>query len=478
MNKNIMNTKRFYSEYCPGGFLFTDAEKSIPYWKYINFAKKKLYISPETNVKFFGAEDIEIILLGRCFDLDTKQNEDNILKELCSRDNDSLKKIIEKISYLAGRYLFILSFKGITYFIPDSHCTYACYAHKKTQEFSSHVQLLKDYCSAVESETLKDIMRDPDYNSPGGKYHPAALTPLEGVYPLIANCYFQYEKGNIIHKRFYPTSNLKDKFAHITLDEKYNIFKTYLIESIVQQYEAGKSYISLTNGGDSRTVLAAARLAGLRFDTFTYAKSSSGSIEVSKDVVGASKLAVYVGEPHFIVTLPKLDYASEFYNLYKKSFSLFARFPTLAQAYYEQLPIGAKVFVSTISETGTIFYKDRKDTVISAENLAKKWTYTKVNKKQKIINIFDDYIKYTELYKNNIYDYDLYDIFYWEHRNSKWASYWYQECDLSHEAVLPFNARIINEVMLSLPEEMRESKYLLNRLIEDAGIPSNKEYFA
>ena len=95
-----------------------------------------------------------------------------------------------------------------------------------------------------------------------------------------------------------------------------------------------------------------------------------------------------------------------------------------------------------------------------------------------MLEAFDEYIDYTEFHLSKLYDFDFYDLYYWEHRNSKWANIWYQECDLSHKVILPFNCRLINELMLALSFEDRKSKYLLNRLIKDAGLSYLPDFYA
>ena len=63
-------------------------------------------------------------------------------------------------------------------------------------------------------------------------------------------------------------------------------------------------------------------------------------------------------------------------------------------------------------------------------------------------------------------DRDWHDMFYWEHRNSKWASLWYSEVDMTGFAIVPYNDRKLIEMMLSLPLEHRLSRTLQTHMIK------------
>lgn len=477
MNNNILNHPKEYAEYCSNGFLLS-TESYLMSWDYIKFVDYFFYHSPRTVYNFKHGAGGSILIVGKAYDLIDKKKTDDVLITLSRKLEKSLGEAINYLSYLAGRFLIIVVKNNKTYIFPDSHCTYACYwSSEKKGVFSSHLQIFKDNLGCSENEILSQIMTHPDYIEPGGKYFPASLTPLKTVYPLIANCFLEFDGHQTLHKRFYPVISLKEKFECVSKDDLYLRFKEYLVTSLKLSFEDGNSYISLTNGFDSRAILAASILANLKYDSFTYCKFGIKNSHYENDLVGASRLATHAGISHFILKLPDLDYGSNFYQMYKKTFSLYARFPTLAQAYYEQLPEMANVIVSTISETGTVFYTKRDDKDLNAKVLAKKWTTSAISAYEPVIAAFEDYIKYTQFYLKNTLDFDFYDLFYWEHRNSKWGNLWYQECDLSHSVILPFNCRLINEIMLSFNFEDRKNKYLLNRLILDAGLsPESNAY--
>ena len=478
MNNNIMNTRRDYSEYCPNGFLLCKQNVDIK-WEYKSFGSYYFYYSETTEYHIHTQNDLQVLVIGNAYDLNTNDKNRRITEIIAEKFNNSFNDTVEYITYLAGRFLIILRNGNNLSIFPDSHCTYACYWSDKIKNvFTSHLQIFKDYWKIETNEILSSIMNHEDYISPGGKYFPATLTPLQNIYPLIANCFISHHEDNTEHKRFYPHISLHEKYKGYNKDIIYLLFKNYLLNYFKNIYEPNNTYISLTNGLDSRAILSIALMANLKVDTFTYTKFGGDYPHYEKDLVGASKCATHAGYPHFILFLPQLDYGNDFYKMYSKTFSLHARFPVLAQAYYQQLPVKSNVLISTISETGTVFYAERSEKNITPEVLAQKWSTSKIHTNGLVLEAFDEYIDYTEFHLSKLYDFDFYDLYYWEHRNSKWANIWYQECDLSHKVILPFNCRLINELMLALSFEDRKSKYLLNRLIKDAGLSYLPDFYA
>src|SRR5690606_15258781 len=137
---------------------------------------------------------------------------------------------LKYVSYLAGRFLVIVVYENEIFVIPDSHCTLACYwSEEKRNVFASHLQLMQDYFNCEKNILLSEIMNHKDYISPGGKYFPAKLTPLNNVYPLIANCFLRSEiGGRTYHERFYPKVSLKKKYENYDKGKIYYFFKQYL----------------------------------------------------------------------------------------------------------------------------------------------------------------------------------------------------------------------------------------------------------
>lgn len=79
---------------------------------------------------------------------------------------------------------------------------------------------------------------------------------------------------------------------------------------------------------------------------------------------------------------------------------------------------------------------------------------------------FAEYADFACFQLGRLENFDPYDLFYWEHRNSRWLANRYHEADLGHRVLLPYNLRMIQEVMLSVPNEYRLDQAFQKRLIE------------
>ncbi|MCZ4260880.1 hypothetical protein O4G76_08520 [Limimaricola sp. G21655-S1] len=438
-------------------------------WSSYSLTKKyDLKLSPKTE--FFASRsgtEISISLVGRAFDLydrtsDTKKVAEQALDIYLDSGFESCLKYV---SYLAGRFACFICDGPIITAVPDCSATYAIHhgASDKESIFSSHWGLAAHLLKIDRCEEVSKFMSSPDYQEPGGKYYPGLKTPYSEVTSVFANCYGQLDTNTntFIHKRFYPTCSVPT----MSVEAACRKFERLLRRSAIMSIDEG-AQIGLTAGSDSIAVLAALRNeypAGS--EAFTYIKSESPSKSAITDVTGASKVARRSGIPHSVFPVMPTDFSSEFHKLYSKSFKYGARYPALARAFYESMPHNRTIAISLGAETGTVFYKKRDGSGPDPIQLAKKFTQSKAANSAELIKWMEEYIIYTEFTTDRIYDYSWEDLFYWEHRNTKWASLWYAEIDMTGFAIVPYNCRHILETMLSVNREERENKTLQKNVV-------------
>ena len=79
--------------------------------------------------------------------------------------------------------------------------------------------------------------------------------------------------------------------------------------------------------------------------------------------------------------------------------------------------------------------------------------------------VFGSWLESTQ--KATSYGIDLYDLFYWEHKNANWVAMALSEYDIAFDSLSPFNCRKLIETMLSVDRKYRISIYnkLHNELI-------------
>ncbi|WP_213810180.1 hypothetical protein [Jeotgalicoccus sp. WY2] len=63
------------------------------------------------------------------------------------------------------------------------------------------------------------------------------------------------------------------------------------------------------------------------------------------------------------------------------------------------------------------------------------------------------------------YDYQVLDLYYWEHRMGRWHPELLNETDLAFDTFLPFNLRAILDIGMAFSFEKRKSGYLFKELI-------------
>src|SRR5699024_7218127 len=70
-------------------------------------------------------------------------------------------------------------------------------------------------------------------------------------------------------------------------------------------------------------------------------------------------------------------------------------------------------------------------------------------------------------YYNELYDYHVLDLFYWENRTGRWHAEVLNETDYAFETMLPFNMRAIIELSLSFDLPKRKNNFLFKELINN-----------
>lgn len=453
------------------GYIISDADIELPEqcegWQGTSFGGYSFYFHPLTKwARFSGGDsDYWVVFIGQAVDLELGETS---MPELAKRTHEILTQrdeqaAVEYLAYLGGRFLCAFGKKDEVTVIPDCHATVALFWTDKDGRFiaSSHSRLTATVAGCNQSAKSAGIMESPLYTDAGGKYYPGLLTPFESVLPLFANCLIRNDRqtSSTKHTRFYPWEDVQPLGDSGVILEAF----AQVLERHVQLLTGlGKTNISLTAGLDSRaTAFAAANQVQEGSYAYTYFRFEGAVGETIQDLLGASDWARELGLPHRIIRLHPYDPAAEWVKMYVQSFPRGARFPALAQCYSENFSDEDISLISTIAETGTAFYKLRDSAEPTPEVLAGKFSRSPIGRSEEMIDIFKEYVEYSEFTTKKLFNLDWHDLFYWEHRNSKWASLWYSELDLSHRVFLPFNSRALIEIMLSLEYSLRESRFLL-----------------
>lgn len=408
-----------------------------------------------------------IVLIGLPLDIENAESSITRLAQDALRIllSGGREPFVRHVAYWGGRFVCVFGSADTLELVPDCHATLSAYWARTPgggMVASSHSRLTAELIGGTEDLRSLSIMTSPQYSDGGGRYYPGMLTPYEGVHPLIANCLVRYDsqRGEPRLERFYPWTAIQ---ATAPPEVSLFSFARQLESHLDLMATLGPTHISLTAGLDSNTVLKAARgrLAPGSL-SYTYFRFENAVPETVSDLLGASEAARAAGVPHRILRVHQYDASDPWMKFYAGTFPRGARFPSLAKTYAQSFDPADISLISLIAETGTVFYRERDDPNLTPRRLARKYTYAPIRDSDVLAEVFAEYIAATDFALESIGNIDYHDLFYWEHRNPKWASLWYSEIDLSHRVLLPFNSRHLIETMLSLPYELRSSRYLLN----------------
>ncbi|WP_226618612.1 hypothetical protein [Cytobacillus firmus] len=104
---------------------------------------------------------------------------------------------------------------------------------------------------------------------------------------------------------------------------------------------------------------------------------------------------------------------------------------------------------------------------LSAKGLAALYTRSELKNDPEVIKQFQEFIDITEFKYEKFYNYNYFDLFYWEHRMTLWHSLIVLESDMAYETHILYNNRVLLSKMLTAPYEVRESSELFIKMIRD-----------
>lgn len=442
-------------------------------WEHLSICGLDLWHDERLPVETCASDDFDgaAILIGTAIDSDLcSSDRSEICRSLmgaaCS--GSDFRALDEYVTWLGGRYV-ILMVNGETMRIyGDATASRSCFWAVTERGFvaSSHSTLTAQAIDVVATDRSRSFLNHPNYKSPSGKWLPGAMAPHDAVSMITANCVLTVNKNEAKHSRFFPSDGYSP--------EKRDAFETarQVEEELNRQLELGIDrgrpfYFGLTAGWDSRVFLKATldRLHALNAIAFTYHSFDKNPSHSRIDLIAASRLAVDADLRFLVMDLKPSDKTSRFRKAYAKTFTGWARFPALAENFYNELDRDSQVAILLGPEVGTVFYRDRDPSLLNARGLAAKYTQSPFSENAELVRYLDSYIKYTELDMSEKAIFHPFDLFYWESRLSSWAAGGYAEYEMAANVVLPFNTRKILVPMLEQPFEDRLNKRIYRTIL-------------
>jgi hypothetical protein len=203
-----------------------------------------------------------------------------------------------------------------------------------------------------------------------------------------------------------------------------------------------KISLSLTAGLDSRLSLAAAKelINDVYLFTFKYGDYSDTDCRIAEALAKKFKLN------HKIIPIPKEYIDKDFLAIFRKSTSYMSHDfrGLLANVIENKVPTDRIQIKSNGSAIARLFYKKMAiylPPIVSAHLFSQLYVVHMLKKSKFIVKAFKDFIKTCSFQKKYFFNYDLYDLFYWEQKMGKWQALSTLEYDLVHETFIPFYIR-------------------------------------
>ena len=443
-------------------------------WEHLSVCSLDLWHDERLPVEICASDDFDgaAILIGKAIDSDLHSSDQSeicrTLMEAASSGSD-FRALDEYVTWLGGRFA-ILMVKGETMRIyGDATASRSCFWAVTERGFvaSSHSTLTARAIDAVATDRSRSFLNHPDYKSPAGKWLPGAMAPHDAVSMITANCVLTVNNNEAKHSRFFPSEGYSPK--------KRDAIETarQVEEELNRQLELGIDrrkpfYFGLTAGWDSRVFLKATldRLHELNAIAFTYHSFNKNPSHSRIDLIAASHLAVDADLRFLVMDLKPSDKTSRFRKAYAKTFTGWARFPALAENFYNQLDHDGQVAILLGPEVGTVFYRERDPSLLNARGLAAKFTQSSFAENAELVRYLDSYIDFTQLDMSEHATFHPFDLFYWESRLSSWAAGGYAEYEMAADVILPFNTRRILVPMLEQSFEERLSKRVYKIILD------------
>jgi hypothetical protein len=428
-------------------YLFSPKKSSeLEHWKMLELKDYYLYTHPDSEITKVCCNNLDLILIGNIIDPKLPDiTTDEILENISSFNY--IDELTESLYGLVGRFVLIINKKGEYLFFNDAcglkHVFYTeC---KGSLYVASQPLLLKLVCDVREGVNYQEYYSSKYVKSNLEHWIPSGVSLYENVYHLVPNHYLTSNGPKQV--RYWPVKRLKKQ----SLESSMLKFSDLLEKTMLAANKKYKLAITLTAGWDSRILLSSCKAIHeeLWFYTLKYRDLNLASDDISIPY----KISSNLGLKHTVIDCNKpLD--DKFGMIYKNNTDIaHADWGQVAHGMSEQFPTDRIAVKGNCSEVGRCFYwpqgKHSKITIQDFLNIEFQWENISFIKSR-----ISEW--YEELSQDEVnFGYDLYDLFYWEHRMGSWQAQSQLEWDIVQDAFTPFNNRELLDILLSVDPKYR-----------------------
>lgn len=453
---------KFYEYQYSRGYLISDRPITVKE----NWIKKglfeNLYITydPRLESVFVGDDNCFVLILGVVMDtIDWRMELDLIANKCLTLLLDDKIKMYDYLDELCGRYLICYGDCKNQFILPDATCLRSCFYFENGGMAASHYGIIGEIIKAQPHAFMEKYI---SYR-PIPWLLPGTITPYQGVYSLTANHELNFNTGKI--KRFWPRKDHQNLSANEAME--------YIAHNVGNQMITLNNYhklmVQLTKGNDSRISLAASK--PIKENVLYYSFFRSDDPNGNEDPNFAAKYSEYL---HLNYKCVNLDNS----GITEKDFKQLCNVITTnhyhhyiyktVPSFLKELPKDRLNIRSSLVEIVREWYWDIGCKVRDKDHSAElfcKWAGYPENDNAECRQLFEKY--YSENQYDNIYNYLIPDIFYWEYRQGLWMNGGVMSYDdISFDTYILFNCRKILEYGLSIPRYFKNNNLVVKSSIQ------------
>lgn len=436
-------------------FLFTPvACKELATWKIEQVDDYFLYVHSDCQFeKAFG--NCHLYLIGYFFNPhEPNKTSKDILVEL-SKLND-IHDFPEKLYNLVGRFVLVIKTHSDVTFFNDACGLKTLYYTKEDDKIyaASQPLLIKEVLPLKRSSAYDEYFNSAYVAENIEHWVPSGLSFYEDVYQLVPNHYIS--ASELEQKRYYPFQNLEIvQYADAVIQ-----FASLLKKTVdVANRHIDKLAFSLTAGWDSRIILSTCKdiVDEVSFYTLRYRNMDDSHMDIRIPMSLSRTLKL-----KFDIFDCEQDVSKQFAEVYEANTDM-AHLNDWGKIAFgmSKTDLPRKVAVKgNCSEIGRCYYfPDRKHHLNpDSANLTEK-DFISLEKGWENMNFIREGLsKWNDGLKGKSFNYNLYDLFYWEHRTGSWQAQSQLEWDIVQEVFTPFNSRELLDLMLSIDPSKRKKK--------------------
>lgn len=436
----------------PNGFIYTKKNNYIP-TSFVQGPIENLWVSPQLRINKASSANASITILGIC--VNSLNDLDSASFAINSFDLGYVE-FLNSLDYLCGRFVIFLETNNDIQIFSDATGMRSVFYNENIDSISSHANMIS------EGEKNEIPFR---YGYPGNK------TPYKNINILVPNTLLSLNELKV--KRFWPRESIEVNATEIV----YNDIVNYAVNSIKKAASDFNVKLALTAGLDSRVMLALFLKSGISFETYTY----GGGKDTKLDIAVAKDLAAKCGIKHTVIKTRKLS--KELSNVFSNTVYTNHHHSAIEPLENWFQDRSTLCVTANLLEIGRDFYakyrslseptNPRSMAELHINSMPRSSRVEVSSDRKNLLHYdacFSSFIEGSSFNEPRSLNFDPYDQFYWEHRMNSWHGVNMNERDFYAQAFIPFNARVIFKMLLSVHIDERRSAKIFHNIIDSQKI--------